>query len=44
MKSNNFPDKEMLDMPPDMEGVTRAEKTVKLENIGLLLMALVIAL
>ena len=29
MKSNNFPDKELLDMPPDMEGVTRAEKDTK---------------
>ena len=29
MKSNNFPDKELLDMPPDMEGVTRAEKDSK---------------
>ena len=29
MKSNNFPDKEILDMPPDMEGVTRAEKNSK---------------
>ena len=26
MKSNNFPDKELLDMTPDMEGVTRPEK------------------
>ena len=26
MKSNNFPDKELLNMPPDMEGVTRPEK------------------
>ena len=29
MKSNNFPDKELLNMPPDMEGVTRAEKDSK---------------
>ena len=29
MKSNNFPDKELLDMPPDMEGVTRTEKDSK---------------
>ena len=29
MKSNNFPDKELLDMPPDMEGVTRPEKNKK---------------
>ena len=29
MQSNNFPDKELLDMPPDMEGVTRAEKDSK---------------
>lgn len=29
MKSNNFPDKELLDMTPDMEGVTRAEKNSK---------------
>ena len=29
MKSNNFPDKELLDMPPDMEGVTRPEKDKK---------------
>ena len=29
MNSNNFPDKEILDMPPDMEGVTRAEKNSK---------------
>ena len=26
MKSNNFPDKELLDMTPDMEGVTRPQK------------------
>ena len=29
MRSNNFPDKEILDMPPDMEGVTRAKKDSK---------------
>ena len=29
MHSNNFPDKEIIDMPPDMEGVTRAEKDSK---------------
>ena len=29
MKSNNFPDKEILDMPPDMEGVTRPKKDKK---------------
>ena len=29
MKSNNFPDKELLDMTPDMEGVTRPEKDSK---------------
>ena len=29
MKSNNFPDKELLDMTPDMEGVTRPEKDKK---------------
>ena len=29
MKSNNFPDKELLDMPPDMEGVTRPQKDKK---------------
>ena len=29
MKSNNFPDKELLDMPPDMEGVTRPKKDKK---------------
>ena len=29
MKSNNFPDKELLDMTPDMEGVTRPEKNKK---------------
>ena len=29
MKSNNFPDKELLDMPPDMEGVTRPMKDKK---------------
>ena len=44
MRSNNFPDKEALDMPPDMEGVTRAKKTVKLENIDLLSMVLVMHL
>ena len=26
MKSNNFPDKEILEMTPNMEGVTRPEK------------------
>ena len=44
MRSNNFPDKEILDMPPDMEGVTRAKKDSKTKNIGLLSMALAIAL
>ena len=29
MKSNNFPDKELLAMTPDMEGVTRPEKDQK---------------
>ena len=29
MKSNNFPDKELLNMTPDMEGVTRPEKDKK---------------
>ena len=29
MKSNNFRDKELLDMTPDMEGVTRPEKNKK---------------
>ena len=29
MKSNNFPDKEMLDMPPDLEGITRPKKKAK---------------
>ena len=29
MKSNNFPDKEMLDMTPDLEGVTRPKKKAK---------------
>ena len=29
MKSNNFPDKDMLDMPPDLEGVTRPNKKAK---------------
>ena len=29
MKSNNFLDKELLDMTPDMEGVTRPEKNKK---------------
>ena len=32
MKSNNFPDKELLNMPPDMEGVTRPEKDKKTKN------------
>ena len=29
MKSNNFPDKEMLDLPPDLEGITRPNKKAK---------------
>jgi hypothetical protein len=29
MRSNNFPDKEILAMTPDMEGVTRPEKDKK---------------
>jgi len=29
MKLNNFPDKETLDMPPDMAGITRPEKDKK---------------
>ena len=29
MKSNNFPDKELLAQTPDMEGVTRPEKSKK---------------
>ena len=29
MKSNNFPDKELLAMTPDMEGVTRPKKDKK---------------
>ena len=29
MKSNNFPDKEILAMTPDMEGVTRPKKDKK---------------
>ena len=29
MTSNNFADKEMLDMPPDLEGITRPEKSAK---------------
>ena len=34
MKSNNFPDKELLDMTPDMEGVTRPEKDKKNKNFS----------
>ena len=29
MKSSNFPDKELLAMPPNMEGVTRPKKDKK---------------
>ena len=29
MRSNNFPDREILDMTPDMEGVTRPLKDKK---------------
>ena len=29
MRSNNFPDREILDMTPDMEGVTRPKKDKK---------------
>tara|TARA_R100000353_G_scaffold35577_1_gene28319 strand:+ start:614 stop:835 length:222 start_codon:yes stop_codon:yes gene_type:complete len=29
MRSNNFPDKEILEMTPDMEGVTRPKKDKK---------------
>ena len=36
MKSNNFPDKEILEMTPNMEGVTRPEKDKKLKNLLLL--------
>ena len=37
MRSNNFPDKEILAMTPNMEGVTRPEKDKKTKNLLLLL-------
>lgn len=36
MKSNNFPDKELLAMTPDMEGVTRPEKDKKTKKFTFL--------
>ena len=40
MQSQNFRDKELLAMTPDMEGVTRPQKIKKLKNLLLLLKVL----
>ena len=37
MKSNNFPDKEILAMTPDMEGVTRPGKDKKTKKFTFIL-------
>lgn len=37
MQSQNFRDKEILAMTPDMEGVTRPQKDKKTKNLHLLL-------
>ena len=37
MKSNNFPDKELLAMTPDMEGVTRPGKDNKTKKFTFIL-------
>ena len=37
MKSNNFPDKELLAMTPNMEGVTRPKKDKKTKKFTFIL-------
>jgi len=36
MQSNNFRDKEILNMPPDLEGITRPEKDKKTKKFTFL--------
>lgn len=36
MQSNNFRDKEIINMPPDIEGITRAEKDKKTKKFTFL--------
>ena len=44
MQSQNFRDKEILEMTPDMEGVTRPIKDKKTKKLLLLLKELVLGL
>ena len=40
MQSNNFKDKEILNMPPDLEGITRPEKDKKTKKFTFLVRGL----
>ena len=40
MQSNNFRDKEILNMPPDLEGITRPEKDKKTKKFTFLVRGL----
>ena len=40
MQSNNFRDKEILNMPPDLEGITRPEKDKKTKKFTYLVKGL----
>nr|BAR30223.1 hypothetical protein [uncultured Mediterranean phage uvMED] len=40
MQSNNFRDKEILNMPPDLEGITRPEKDKKTKKFTFLVKGL----
>ena len=40
MQSNNFRDKEILNMPPDLEGITRPEKEKKTKKFTFLVRGL----
>jgi len=40
MQSNNFRDKEIINMPPDLEGITRPEKDKKTKKFTFLVRGL----